>query len=311
MKTPLILLGAALVSASSYAQISISDFSVGYVEDFNSLSTNTTATSLVSAGGGAFNTTIFPSNTDGQWLFGNSGANAPSYVGGADGLSNSGNFYGFGAGADWSLGSVASGNAASAGSTGGSVFTGLRLLNNTGSSTGLAAIDFALEQYRLGSISTGGTAIDDGFTISYRLYKAGSTPYAIGDIESPTGWSTAGVRYQVASDSTYTTLTPETAGNFLKAPKIQSSTANLTGAAAVLNGNLDENRLNYRLAFQLFSQNLSWDNGDELVIRFADVNVVGNDHGVGIDNLKAVPEPASMAVLGLGILGLARRRRNK
>ena len=300
-----------LASAGAFAQFAISDFTTGYSENFDTLSTSTTSTPLGSANGGAFNTAILGSNTSNQWVYGNSGASQPNYVGGANGSSNTGAFFGFGAGSDWSLGSVASGNAASGGSTGGSVFTGLRLTNATGSSTGYAGVDFALEQYRLGSISTGGTPIDDGYTISYRLYKASGTPFAFNDLESATGWSTAGIKYQVATDSTYTSLSAETVGNFLKAPKIQSSTANLTGAAAILDGNLPENRTNYRLNFLLFSQGLSWETGDELVIRFADINVVGNDHGQGIDNVKAVPEPASMAVLGLGLLGLGRRRRNK
>ena len=38
-------------------------------------------------------------------------------------------------------------------------------------------------------------------------------------------------------------------------------------------------------------------------------NTAGRDYDIHWDNLQAVPEPASMAAIGLGILGLARRRK--
>lgn len=61
----------------------------------------------------------------------------------------------------------------------------------------------------------------------------------------------------------------------------------------------------------------SWAAGETLWIRWNDVNDVGSDHGLAIDNLSlsvtaAVPEPGSYALLlaGLGLLGcIARRRR--
>jgi hypothetical protein len=38
-------------------------------------------------------------------------------------------------------------------------------------------------------------------------------------------------------------------------------------------------------------------------------NAAGRDYDIHWDNLQAVPEPASMAAIGLGIFGLARRRK--
>ncbi|MEI7578224.1 MAG: PEP-CTERM sorting domain-containing protein [Armatimonadota bacterium] len=38
-------------------------------------------------------------------------------------------------------------------------------------------------------------------------------------------------------------------------------------------------------------------------------NATGRDDDFHCDNPQAVPEPASMAAIGLGILGLARRRK--
>ncbi|ODU51419.1 hypothetical protein ABT09_03900 [bacterium SCN 57-13] len=60
-----------------------------------------------------------------------------------------------------------------------------------------------------------------------------------------------------------------------------------------------------------------WTAGSSLWIKWTDLNDSGNDHALAIDDVtftsraNPVPEPASMAALGLGALGLIRRRRNK
>ncbi len=65
------------------------------------------------------------------------------------------------------------------------------------------------------------------------------------------------------------------------------------------------------------SASLSWADGATLWVRWADLNDVGNDHGLAIDNLNfsvtaaAVPEPQSYALLlaGLACVGFVARRR--
>lgn len=56
---------------------------------------------------------------------------------------------------------------------------------------------------------------------------------------------------------------------------------------------------------------LTWNVGDTLWVRWIENNDAGNDHGLGIDNFSfsAVPAPGAAALLGLGGLMVARRRR--
>lgn len=56
---------------------------------------------------------------------------------------------------------------------------------------------------------------------------------------------------------------------------------------------------------------LNWQAGDSLFIRWSDVNDIGNDAMLGIDDFSfaAVPTPGTAALLGLGGLVMARRRR--
>ena len=59
---------------------------------------------------------------------------------------------------------------------------------------------------------------------------------------------------------------------------------------------------------------VTWEPGQSLWLRWRDTNVSGNDDGNALDNVRftaAVPEPASLAFLGLGAVGVLLRRRGR
>jgi hypothetical protein len=56
---------------------------------------------------------------------------------------------------------------------------------------------------------------------------------------------------------------------------------------------------------------LNWQPGQDLWIRWADLNDAGNDHGLAIDdlNFSAVPEPGALALAMFAAIGLYSGRR--
>ena len=50
---------------------------------------------------------------------------------------------------------------------------------------------------------------------------------------------------------------------------------------------------------------LNWQPGEDLWVRWADINDAGNDHGLAIDDVtfsaEAIPEPATITMAGLAL----------
>ena len=281
--------------ASVYAQtISVGNFATGYTQDFDSL-TNAASNTALTAGGGEF------ANGAGAtlpgWYYGQAGGTGSNYnIFGDTGASNTGRFYSYGSTGttERALGSAASG-------TTGTNSYGARFVNNTGSSTGLATFQFDMEQWR-----NGGNVNLQGLLITYQLFKVGGAVYTQTDFNTGAGYLSTNVWMQTTTlaDVTWSSLTTPTLTNSVQGP--------IAGATATaLNGNLAANALKVRTVFELYAAGQSWDAGDELVVRISDINDAGNDHAYGIDNVTVVPEPASFAVIGLGLLGLVARRRRK
>jgi hypothetical protein len=78
-----------------------------------------------------------------------------------------------------------------------------------------------------------------------------------------------------------------------------------TGSAASLDGNASANRT---ASLSATLTDLAWDNGEQLFLRWSDVDNAGSDHGLGIDNFSftAVPEPTAVlfGVLVCTLVGL-------
>jgi len=201
-----------------------------------------------------------------------------------------------------------------------SLFNGATALTNyrasTGSDNAGAAYSFGAsgsQERALGSIASGSVANPtlavaftnnsglalNSFTLGYdgEQWRNGgnasqaahklTVQYGFGSsFAAVTTWTTAGTGFDFTSP-----VTAATGGAVV---------GNTAGLAAGLGGTIAAD----------------WAAGSTLWIRWNDVNDVGNDHGLAIDNMTlsvtaAVPEPGSFAMLlaGLGAVGFVARRR--
>lgn len=101
--------------------------------------------------------------------------------------------------------------------------------------------------------------------------------------------------------------------SFTAVPQLTFSAPNVLDAAGsteiALNGNdvLNQTVLSYTV------DNIDWNPGEVLILRWRGQDLTGQDDGLAIDGVTftaAVPEPASMALLGAGAMLLLRRRRS-
>ncbi|MDO9075328.1 MAG: PEP-CTERM sorting domain-containing protein [Rubrivivax sp.] len=260
MTKTLLASAALLVLLPAHADISVSSPAFTYSENFDSLSTSTTASAWVNDG-----------TLAGWSLINGAVAAVPTILGGS-GSTNTGSFYSFGtAGSgERALGSTASGGAYFGSPASGAVagWIALALNNASGGTLDAFSVAYDGEQWRNGgNTNAQSLVLEYGFGSSF-----GAVP----------GWTAI---------STFTS------------PVIGATAAAVDGNGAGLVGSLGATVAS------------PWAAGDTLWLRWSDLNDVGNDHGLAIDNLSfsvgVVPEPQAWALMlaGLGALGFIVRRR--
>lgn len=187
-----------------------------------------------------------------------------------DGSSNAGNA--------WSYGTTSAADRAlgsTSSGTPGTINHVVRLRNtSSGAYSSTITVRYDGEQWR-----NGGNTTAQKLTFSWK--KQSAAAFSIGDVNLGTGFNNA-----TALDFT----------------SLQN-----TATAAALDGNASANRT--AGIFATINLGSDWAAGEEVILRWTDLNDTGNDHGMGIDNLQVVPEPGTMAALGLGAAALLRRRR--
>jgi hypothetical protein len=200
------------------------------------------------------------------------GTAVATYLGGT-GSSNTGTFFSFGGAgnSDRALGGVGSGGSYFGSPAAGTIagWISVAITNDTASTLSEFTVGFDGEQWRNGGNTSAQTMVLE--------YGFGATFGAVASWTAPGG-----------------------AFDFV------SPTVGSTGAA--LDGNAAANRV---AGLGGTISNLTWSAGDTLWVRWVERNDSGNDHGLSIDNFEfsAVPAPGSIALLGLGGLVAARRRR--
>lgn len=231
--------GILFVAAPAFGQVSITTLGVPYTQNFDTLPTSGSATFT--------NNSTIPG-----WFHARTGTGTTIVAN--NGSSNAGNLYSYGTGtdADRALGSLGSGNAAI-----GSMFWGVRLQNNSGSTITSLDITYTGEQWRNSAAAAQ--------TISFS-YLVGA-PTVVGDL----------AEFQ-------------TAGTVV--PSLDFTTPITGGAASALDGNLAANRT--VITFAITGLNIP--NGTEVMLRWSDPDHTGADHGISIDDFSVTPRATTSAL---------------
>ena len=116
------------------------------------------------------------------------------------------------------------------------------------------------------------------------------------------------VAYRIGTDENSSSLSEAQAWTAI--PQLTFTSPTNNGNAGVLDGNATANRTVFS---PVLVENLNWEPGQILWIRWFDLNHSGNDHGLAVDDVtfsaQVIPEPASLGLLALGAVLLTRRRR--
>jgi hypothetical protein len=277
MKKLLFVLSLGAVSAlTSNAQISLSG-GLTYSENFDSLASSSAGTTVPWT-----DSSTIPGWYASRALLASGGAYGPTAFTSyrvAGGENNSGWIYSFGTNNGVGLVTDRAFGSISSGSTGTNSW-GLRIQNDTANAVGNVLISYTGEQWRNGGNASAQTMV---FT-----YQVSSTPFG-----SPIS--------ALANDAGFI---PFTALDFV--------TPTTGATAGVLDGNAAANRTVFS---SILLTGVTLAPGEELFLRWHDVNDAGNDHGFGVDDFSisfsVVPEPSVAALGGLALLGLITWRRSR
>ncbi|MEH1795512.1 Calx-beta domain-containing protein [Nostoc sp.] len=205
----------------AYQSILPASFTGTYSQNFNTLANSGTSISWVD------------DSTISGWYATRTNYNVGS------GSNNTGGLYSFGTTGDRALGSVASGST-------GTIYYGLRLQNNTGSSITQLQVGYTGEQWRNG----GNTSLQQ---LKFS-YQTGST------------------------------LTNLTTGTWNSATSLDFTSPIATATAAALNGNQLANKVVITPVTITLATPIA--NGEEIILRWEDIDDGGNDHGLAIDDVS-------------------------
>jgi hypothetical protein len=212
-------------SAGVWGQVSITSTGTAFTENFDGLGTAT------------FNLTDNTSIT-GVYALRASGNAIPNVFTADNGGSNAGRFnnYGTTAAADRALGSLSSG-------TPGTLWYGVRYVNNTGVTITSLNVSYTGEQWR-----NGGNTISQTLAFHYR---------------------------QAAN------VTDLSSGTYTAVAALNFITPTNTATATALDGNNPTNRITLSTTITV-----TIPAGEEIMLRWTDLNDTGNDHGVSVDDLS-------------------------
>ena len=291
----------ALTSAGAFAQTyatltgtavdGIMTSATPYTQNFDTLGNATTIPTAPSGNVGALNSG--PDALDGLFVSGATPGDVP--IANNAGSSTGGGIYNFSnsqTSTDRALGGLLSASFAPK--------IGLRIRNATGGATPLLGIDFTLEQYRRQTAA-------NTLTLQYRLVAPATTDTEFQSLlANDAGWLSS----HIAGLQRRGDQTTETAFSGVV-------TFPTTGASNFVNGNTAVNQVLVRTEIDLGkigsgADAVRWEDGQDFAFRWVQNDIPNSADGAfGLDNIRVVPEPASMAALALGFGAIVAGRRRK
>lgn len=290
MKRPLVMACAALaalVSAQAGAAILYSTPGSTYSQNFDSLPIQPSNASVGNSPAGWIDDTASPAagnfSITGWYLYHpltqtEGGANGFQRMRIGGGSTNTGAFWSYGAAStpERALGSLAANTLANASpsTTNSVMYLGARFTNSTGATLNSFTLSYTGEQWR-----DGGAATPNAQALAFE-------------------WKVNAANLQ------------DTGYNAATALDFTSPVFANTASGAAIDGNVAANRT---VIGPVTVTGLNWQPGQDLWIRWGDLNNAGNDHALAIDDLSfsaKVPEPAGLGLALLATLGLLAGRRS-